>query len=328
MEQRYLGNTGQTVSAIGLGCAGMSEGYGATEDLQSLQTLSIALEKGVNFFDTADVYGNGHNEQLLGKFLQDRRGRAFVATKFGLVRKPGAPPLIDNSPSAVRPACDASLQRLKTNTIDLLYLQRRDPEVPIEEVVGAMADLVQAGKVRYLGLSEVSPETLRRANAVHPIAAVQSEYSLCTRGPEVKMLRTCRELKVSFVAYCPLGRGLLTGAVKNSTTFEQNDFRQRLPRFQGEALARNLELLKPLEALAAEHEATRAQIALAWLLNKYPHVIPIPGSKKSRHATENAAAAAIKLTQHEIEKLDALFSQTAITGDRYPPPAMAGIEQC
>jgi aryl-alcohol dehydrogenase-like predicted oxidoreductase len=326
MEQRSLGNTGRAVSAIGLGCASMSEGYGTPHDEQSWQTLSAALESGVNFFDTADVYGDGHNEDLLGKFLQNRRNRIVLATKFGVVRKPGAPPSIDNSPQYAQSACDASLRRLKVDTIDLYYLQRRNLEVPIEETVGAMADLVRAGKVRYVGLCEVSPETLRRAYAVHPIAAVQSEYSLWTRGPETQMLETCRELNVSFVAYCPLGRAFLTGTVRNLDPLEKTDFRRRLPRFQSGALEKNLELLQALETVAATRNTSCAQIALAWLLGKHPHVIPIPGSKQPQHVTENAAAASIKLSSREISELDALFTSSAVVGDRYPAPAMAGIE--
>ena len=328
MEQRSLGKTGRTVSAIGLGCAGMSEGYGTPNDAQSWQTLAAAIENGVNFFDTADIYGSGHNEELLGRFIRDRRDQVVLATKFGLVRKPGAPPVVDNSPQYAQAACDASLQRLKTDRIDLYYLQRRNAEVPIEDAVGAMADLVRAGKVRYLGLSEVSPETLERACAVHPIAAVQSEYSLWTRGPEARMLDACRKLNVSFVAYCPLGRAFLTGAVRNLDTLEKTDFRQRLPRFQAGALEKNVELLQSLEAFAAQRKASCAQIALSWLLSKHPHVIPIPGSKQPDHVAENAAAASIKLTSREIYELDVLFAPAAVVGDRYPPPAMAGIEAC
>jgi len=328
MEQRLLGNGEFKVSAIGLGCAGMSEGYGTPNDAQSWQALCAAIEHGVSFFDSADAYGIGHNEELLGRFLEGRRNRIVLATKFGLVRKPGAPPSIDNSPRYAKAACDASLQRLKIDTIDLYYLQRRDPAIPVEDVIGAMADLVRAGKVRYLGLSEVSPETLRRACAVHPITAVQSEYSLWSRGPEAKMLDACRELNVSFVAYCPLGRAFLTGTVRALETLEKTDFRQRLPRFQSGALDKNVALLRPLEALAAQHNASCAQISLAWLLGKYPHVIAIPGSKRPDHVVENAAAAAIKLTPHEISDLDAHFAPAAVAGDRYPPPAMAGIEAC
>jgi aryl-alcohol dehydrogenase-like predicted oxidoreductase len=326
MEQRSLGNTTCKVSAIGIGCAGMSEGYGTPDDAQSLQALQAAWDGGVNFFDTSDAYGIGHNESLLGRFLQIQRDSAVIATKFGLVRKPGAPPAIDNSPQYLRTACEASLKRLGVEAIDLYYLQRRDPNVPIEEVIGAMADLVFAGKVRYLGLSEVSSDTLRRAHAVHPIAALQSEYSLWTRGPEKQVLETCRELGVSFVAYCPLGRAFLTGAVKNLETLEPGDFRQRLPRFQKDALDRNVELLQGLEAFAARRNVSCAQLALAWMIRKHPHVIPIPGSKQARHVAENAAACDIELSADEISELEALLPSSAVVGDRYPPPAMAGIE--
>jgi aryl-alcohol dehydrogenase-like predicted oxidoreductase len=326
MEQRLLGNTSCKVSAIGLGCAGMSEGYGTPDDAQSLQALSTALEYGVSFFDTSDAYGPEHNEKLLGQFLQGRREHVVLATKFGLVRKPGAPPVIDNSPQYVRAACEASLRRLGIETIDLYYLQRRDPNVPVEDVVGAMADLVRAGKVRYLGLSEVSSETLRRAHAVHPVSALQSEYSLWTRGPESNVLDVCRELGVSFVAYCPLGRAFLTGAVRSLEPLEPSDFRRRLPRFQNAALDRNLALLPALETFASERHVSCAQIALAWLLRKHPHVIPIPGSRRAHHIIENAAASNIALSPAELSELEAMMPASEVLGDRYPPPAMMGIE--
>jgi aryl-alcohol dehydrogenase-like predicted oxidoreductase len=244
----------------------------------------------------------------------------------GLVRKPGAPPAIDNSPEYIRAACDASLQRLGIDTIDLYYLQRRNHDVPLAEVIGAMAELVEEGKVRHLGLSEVSAETLHSASQIHPIAAVQSEYSLWSRDPETGMLDACRALGVTFVAYCPLGRGFLTGTVQNVDTFEANDFRRRLPRFQPEALAKNSELLPVLAAFAAERGVGCADVALAWLLCKNPHVVPIPGSKRPDHVRTNAAAANIKLSLDEIAKLDAMFSPAAIAGPRLPEPAMMGIE--
>jgi aryl-alcohol dehydrogenase-like predicted oxidoreductase len=327
MQRRPLGDSGTTVSAIGLGCMGMSEFYGPGNDEQSLETLATALAQGVDFLDTADMYGLGHNEGLLGRFLKGRRERVVLATKFGIVRDPDDPAArrIDNSPQYIRQACDASLRRLGVETIDLYYAHRRDRSVPIEEAVGAMAQLVRAGKVRHLGLSEVTPETLRRAHAVHPIAAIQSEYSLWTRGPERHMLATCRELGVTFVAYSPLGRAFLTGAVQNGESFAPGDFRRTNPRFQGEALRRNLRLVEGLAAFALEHGATRGQIALAWLLGKHSHVVPIPGTKQPRYVIENAAAAKIRLSAEEIAALDELFAPAAVTGERYTPAGMANV---
>jgi aryl-alcohol dehydrogenase-like predicted oxidoreductase len=326
MQQRSLGTTDKRISAIGLGCAGLSEGYGPPDEAQSRLTLSMALERGVTFLDTADVYGLGHNEELLGRFLRERRHPVVLATKVGLVRKPNQPPAIDNSPDYLRSACEASLRRLGVETLDLYYLQRRDPDVPIEETVGALAQLVQAGKVRYLGLSEVNENTLRRAHAVHPITALQSEYSLWTRGPETGMLEACRSLGVTFVAYCPLGRAFLTGTVSSTDTLDANDFRRRLPRFQGEALKHNWQLLPALKSFASARDAAAGQIALAWLLAKHPHVVPIPGTKQARYMAENAAAADLALSAEEVRELDALFPPSAATGERYPPPAMMGIE--
>jgi len=328
MQQRPLGMTGQPVAAIGQGCALFSEGYGTANDPQSLLALEAALESGMTLFDTSDAYGIGHNEELLGRFLRDHRGRAQLATKVGLVRKAGDPrATISNAPEYIRSACDASLRRLSTDTIDLYYLQRRDPEVPLEEVIGAMADLVRAGKVRYLGLSEVSADTLRRACSIHPIAAVQSEYSLWSRGPEASVLEACRTLGVTFVAYCPLGRAFLSGAITNTDHLEPNDFRRRMPRFQAGALEKNRELLPALERLAAARAVSCAQIALAWLLCKHPNVVPIPGSRQPKHIRENAAAAGITLSPAEIQELDALFPPSAVVGARLPAPAMAGIEE-
>lgn len=329
MLRRPLGKTGATVSAIGLGCMGMSEFYGPGDDQRSLETLATALEQGIDFLDTADMYGVGHNEELLGRFLKGRRERVVLATKFGIVRTPDAPTArhIDNSPQYVHQACDASLRRLGVDTIDLYYVHRRNQSVPIEDTVGAMAELVKAGKVRYLGLSEVSAETLRRAHAVHPITAIQSEYSLWTRGPEQRMLETCRELGVTFVPYSPLGRAILTGAVKNQEALAPDDFRRGNPRFQGEALQKNLRLVEGLADFARKRDATSGQIALAWLLSKHSHVVPIPGTKRPRYVIENAAAAAIKLSADEIAALDELFDPAAVAGERYGPAAMAYLER-
>jgi aryl-alcohol dehydrogenase-like predicted oxidoreductase len=329
MQRRPLGNTGATVSAIGLGCMGMSEFYGPGDDQQSLEALAAALDQGIDFLDTADMYGMGHNEELLGRFLKGRRERVVLATKFGIVRKADDPAArrIDNSPQYIGQACDASLRRLGIDTIDLYYAHRRDPSVPIEEAVGAMAQLVRAGKVRYLGLSEVAPQTLRRAHAVHPIAAIQTEYSLWSRDPERQMLATCRELGVTFVAYSPLGRAFLTGAVGGDGSFAPGDFRRSNPRFQGDALRKNLRLVAGLAELAGRRGASSAQVALAWLLSKHPDVVPIPGTKRPRHVLENAAAADIKLDAAEVAALDALFDPAAVAGERYAPAGMASLER-
>lgn len=303
----------------------MSEGYGPRDDEQSLRTLSVASECGITLLDTADTYGFGHNEELLGRFLSGRRD-FMVATKVGLVRAPGKPPVIDNSPQHLRSACEGSLRRLGVDTLDLCYLQRRDPAVPIEDAVGALAELVRAGKVRYLGLCEVNADTLRRAHAVHPISALQSEYSLWSRSPESGVLDACRSLNTTFIAYCPLGRGFLTSAVKSIDSLAPDDFRRRLPRFQDEALMRNIRLLPLLEPFAVSHGATCGQIALAWLLGKHPNVVPIPGTQQPGHLAENAAAADLTLSGQELRSLDEIFSPGAITGERYPSQAMAGIE--
>jgi aryl-alcohol dehydrogenase-like predicted oxidoreductase len=327
MQRRALGTSGQTISAIGLGCMGMSEFYGARDDAQSLETLGVALDLGVDFFDTADMYGIGHNEELIRRFLKGKRDRVVLATKFGIVREHGAyERRIDNSPAYIRSACEASLKRLGIDTIDLYYAHRRDASVPIEEMVGVMAELVKAGKVRYLGLSEISPQTLRKAHAVHPIAAVQSEYSLWSRGPEAEMLDTCRELGTTFVAYSPLGRAFLSGAISTTDNLAPDDFRRVAPRFQSEALVANRRLVEALAAFAAGRNVTASQIALAWLIQKHPHVVPIPGTKRPRYLIENAAAADIALTEADISQLDSLFSPSAVQGERYPDAGMVGIE--
>jgi len=326
LDRRPLGRSGICVSAIGLGCMGMSEFYGPSDDAQSLDTLALALDLGITFLDTADMYGVGHNERLLGRFLKDRRDKVVLATKFGNVRGPNGERLgVDGSPGYVRTACDASLQRLGIDTIDLYYQHRVDPNTPIEETVGAMKGLVEAGKVRFLGLSECSVETLRRAHAVHPVTAVQIEYSLWSREPEAGMLDACRELGVAFVAYSPLGRSFLTGAVTSPDALAPDDFRRTNPRFSGEAFARNHRLVEALAAFAAGKGATPAQIALAWILNKQDHVIPIPGTRRARYLRENVAAAALRLTAEEIATLDGLFPPEAVAGTRYAAPAMAGL---
>lgn len=329
MLRRPLGKTGATVSAIGLGCMGMSEFYGPGNDQQSLETLATALDQGIDFLDTADMYGFGHNEELVGRFLQGRRERVVLATKFGIVRNRDNPAgrRVDNSPQYIRQACEASLRRLGIDTIDVYYIHRRDPSVPVEDAVGAMAELVRAGKVRYLGLSEVSPETLRRAHAVHPITAIQSEYSLWSRDAERRMLATCRELGVTFVAYSPLGRAFLTGTVRGEESFAPGDFRRSNPRFQGDALRQNLRLVEGLAAFAQKRGASSGQIALAWLLSKQPDVVPIPGTKRPRYVIENAAATQIGLSVEEIAALDQLFDPAAVAGERYAADRMGSIER-
>ena len=329
MQQRLLGQTKTPVSAIGLGCMGMSEFYGATDDAQSLATLVHALRLGINFFDTADTYGFGHNESLLGQLIQQdpaARDRMVIATKFGIVREPGKyERRIDNTPMYVQSACEASLKRLKVDAIDLYYCHRRNPDVPIEEMVGAMAALVSAGKVRQIGLSEVSSQTLRRANAVHPIAAVQSEYSLWAREPEADMLATCAALGTTFVAYSPLGRAFLTGSV-NVAALADGDFRKNLPRFKDQAAVANAALVAGLGEFAAAKGVSNAQVALAWLLHKHPHVVPIPGTRQIKYLEENAAAQGCVLNEQDIAQLDAMFAPNAATGQRYPDAGWVGIE--
>jgi aryl-alcohol dehydrogenase-like predicted oxidoreductase len=326
MQHRSLGRSGLSVSSLCLGCMGMSEFYGPRDDAESLATLEAALAAGIDFFDTADTYGHGDNEELVGRFLKGKRDKVILATKFGIVRKPGAyERRVDNSPAYIRAACDASLQRLGTDRIDLYYMHRRNPEVPIEETVGAMAELVTAGKVKALGLSEISVETLRRAHKVHPIAAVQSEYSLWSREPEQGMLQACADLGVTFVAYSPLGRAFLTGTVSKPDELPQGDFRKAHPRFQGEALERNNRLVAALEKFASDHRTKPAQIALAWLLNKHPHVVPIPGTKRRTYLAENVAAADIKLSAADVAALDRMFEPGAVAGARYSEEGMKGV---
>ena len=329
MKTTTIGQPPLTVSVLGLGCMGMSEFYGASDDANSLKTLDAALALGVNFFDTADTYGLGHNEQLLGQWLkQQPRESVVIATKFGIVREANTyERRIDNSPAYIRQACDASLQRLGVDCIDLYYCHRRNPDVPLAETIGAMAELVAAGKVRHLGLSEVSADTLRQAHAIHPIAALQSEYSLWTRDPEHTILDVCAELGTRFVAYSPLGRAFLTATVTDNAQLADNDFRRHNPRFQGEALQHNQTLVQQLANFAAEHEQTPAQIALAWLLNKHPHVIPIPGTRRIPYLQQNVAAAAITLSAAQIAWLDDVFTPANIHGARYPDAGMVGIEE-
>ena len=330
MQKRRLGRLKTPISAIGLGCMGMSEFYGATDDVQAHGTMARSLELGVNFFDSADIYGFGHNETLIGEFLKAggpaRRAQVVLATKFGIVRAAGQyERRIDNSPAYVQSACEASLKRLGVETIDLYYCHRRNPDVPVEDMVGAMAQLVKAGKVKQLGLSEISSATLRKASAVHPIAAVQSEYSLWAREPETNMLATCAELGTTFVAYSPLGRAFLTGAL-DKANLAANDFRKNLPRFTGAAEAANQVLVDGLSRFAKTKGMTNAQVALAWLLCKHPHVVPIPGTRRINYLEQNCAAADMVLSASEIAELDALFPPDAVAGERYPEAGRVGIE--
>jgi aryl-alcohol dehydrogenase-like predicted oxidoreductase len=327
MKKRKLGINGPEVSAIGLGCMGMSEFYGAGDEKESLATIDRALELGIDLLDTADVYGPHTNEVLVGKALKGRRDKFFLATKFGIVRDPANPSArgVNGTPEYVRRSVDSSLQRLGIDTIDLYYQHRVDPNTRIEETVGAMARLVEQGKVRFLGLSEAAPKTLERACKVHPIAALQTEYSLWTRDPEPEILPMCRKLGVAFVAYSPLGRGFLTGALNSPEDFEADDYRRISPRFQGENFARNLGLVEQVKKLASEAGITPSQLALAWVLAQGDDIIPIPGTKRRKYLEENAAAADLSLAPQVIEKLNTAFPPDAAAGERYVPAMKAFV---
>ena len=319
MEQRHLGSQGLAVSAMGLGCMGMSEFYGGSDEGEAIATIHRALELGVAFLDTADMYGVGDNERLVGKALAGRRDEVVLATKFGSVRGPNGEFLGQNSrPDYVRSACEASLRRLGVDVIDLYYQHRVDLETPIEETVGAMGELVREGKVRYLGLSEAAPATIRRAHDVYPISALQSEYSLWTRDPEAEILPTLRELGIGLVSYSPLGRGFLTGRIRTVDDLDETDSRRRGPRFQDENLRHNLALVEQVETLAGEKGVTPSQVALGWVLAQGEDVVLIPGTKRRSYLEENVAAARLELTQEELERLAEAFPVGVAAGERYP----------
>ncbi len=326
MKQRTLGNQGLTVSAIGLGCMGMSEFYGSHDDQESIATIHRALDLGVDFLDTADMYGCGENEKLVGRAIKGRRDQVVLATKFGNVRDEQGRFLgVNGRPEYVRASCDASLQRLGVKQIDLYYQHRVDPDVPIEETVGAMSELVLAGKVRYLGLSEAAPATIRRAAQVHPISALQTEYSLWTRDVESEILATCRDLGIGFVPYSPLGRGFLTGKIQKIDDLEANDWRRNGPRFQEENFQRNLAIVHSLEAIAGRKKCTPSQLALAWVLAQGEDVVPIPGTKRRAYLEENMAALQIELTTGDLADFDQAAPVGGTAGARYPEWSMAAV---
>jgi aryl-alcohol dehydrogenase-like predicted oxidoreductase len=323
VEQRKLGSQGLIVSAQGLGCMGMSEFYGATDEAESIATLDRAIDLGINFLDTSDMYGPYTNEELIGRVFKERRNQVIIATKFGIRRGPDPTQRwIDGNPKYVHEACDASLKRLGIDEIDLYYQHRVDANVPIEETVGAMSQLVAAGKVKYLGLSEAGPETIRRAHAVHPISALQTEYSLWSRDPEDEILPTTRELGIGFVSYSPLGRGFLTGQFKRFEDLAADDFRRYSPRFQGENFAKNLALVDRITEIAKSKGVTPGQLALAWVLAQGEDIVPIPGTKHRRYLEENAAASSVELTSEDLAKIAEIMPQGAAAGLRYPEAMM------
>jgi aryl-alcohol dehydrogenase-like predicted oxidoreductase len=327
MQFRELGRSGLEVSSLGLGCMGMSEFYGPRDDNESLATIHRALELGINFLDTADIYGPYTNEELVGRAIKGKRDGVVLATKFGIVRDPANPMArgISGKPDYVQRSCEGSLRRLGVDTIDLYYQRRVDPATPIEETVGAMAQLVQEGKIRHVGLSEASPQTLRRAVKVHPITALQTEYSLWSRDPEDGILAACRELGIGFVAYSPLGRGFLTGQFKRFEDLPEGDYRRFSPRFQGENFQKNLDLLHRVEEIAAEKGCKPSQLALAWVLAQDKNIVPIPGTKRRKYLEENVAALDVKLTAEDLRRIDEIFPTGAAAGLRYPEQVMSSV---
>jgi len=319
MNQVLLGNQGLRVSAMGLGCMGMSEFYGSADEPEAIRTIHRAIDLGVTFLDTADMYGPFTNEKLVGKAIQDRRKEVIIATKFGNMRREDGSFLgVNGHPDYVRKSCEASLQRLRVDVIDLYYQHRVDTKTPIEDTVGTMADLVREGKVRYLGLSEAAPETIRRAHKVHPISALQTEYSLWSRDPEDQILPTTRELGIGFVAYSPLGRGFLTGRFKSLEDLEPNDYRRKSPRFKGENFQKNLDLVKRIERIAREKGCTPSQLALAWVLHRGGDIVPIPGTKRVKYLEENARALDVVLSVSELQRIDEAVPKGVAAGERYP----------